>query len=115
MQKDLGERGALLQRSFSKLERAFRPDSAGLVDAVVQFALEGAQTVAFYGVLQGRSLKLVAGKAPAPAVTLTIDAADFEEMIAGAQPVMEILASGRLKLAGDLSLGMMLTSLFQFD
>jgi putative sterol carrier protein len=93
--------------------KAFRPDMAVGVNAVIQYKLTGEEGGDYIVTLKDGKCTVAEGEAPAPTVTLSADAKDFKDVLLGAANGMQYFMTGRLKLAGDLNLAMKLTTFFK--
>lgn len=103
-----------LEATFDTLRRAFRPEKARGVDAVVQYVLTGEGACEFYGSIRGGGLELQAGRAPKAKVTLTMAVPDFQEMTAGRLGAMAAYTGRRLKVDGSILFAMKLEPIFDF-
>lgn len=93
--------------------KAFRPDKAAGVDAVIQYILTGEEGGDWIITLKDGVCTVAPGKAEAPKMTLTADANDFRDVLLGKANGMQYFMQGKLKLAGDLNLAMKLTEFFK--
>ncbi len=96
-------------------ERAFRPDAAEGVDAVIQYHLTGDEGGDWIITIHEGKCSVAQGNAEAPKMTMTADAQDFKDVLLGRANGMQYFMQGRLKLAGDLNLAMKLTSFFKMS
>jgi putative sterol carrier protein len=94
-------------------ERAFKPEMAEGVDAVIQYHLTGEEGGDWIITLQEGHCKVAEGVAENPKMTLTADAHDFRDVLLGNANGMQYFMQGKLKLSGDLNLAMKLTSMFK--
>jgi putative sterol carrier protein len=94
-------------------EKAFRPDVAEGVNAVIQYRLSGEQAGDYIVTIQDGKCTVKEGIAENPTVTLTADAQDFKDVLLGKANGMQYFMNGKLKLAGDLNLAMKLTTFFK--
>ncbi|MFZ5827855.1 MAG: SCP2 sterol-binding domain-containing protein [Bacillota bacterium] len=83
---------------------------AGL-KAAYQFDLTGEGGGTFHAVFTGDSYDIGPGPAADPGCTVTVSAADFEQMVAGKLNATSAFMSGKLKIKGDMGLAMKLQSL----
>lgn len=96
-------------------ERAFRPEVAEGVDAVIQYHLTGEEAGDWIITIREGKCSVAAGNAETPKMTLTADAQDFKDVLLGRVNGMQYFMQGRLKLAGDLNLAMKLTQFFKMS
>lgn len=93
--------------------KAFRPDKAVGVNAVIQYILTGDEGGEWIITLKDGVCTAEPGKAETPSMTLTADANDFRDVLLGKANGMKYFMEGKLKLAGDLNLAMKLTEFFK--
>jgi putative sterol carrier protein len=96
-------------------ERAFRPDAAEGVDAVIQYHLTGDEGGDWIITIHEGKCSVAQGNAETPKMTMTADAQDFKDVLLGRANGMQYFMQGRLKLAGDLNLAMKLTTFFKMS
>jgi putative sterol carrier protein len=96
-------------------EKAFRPEAAEGVDAVIQYHLSGDEGGNWIVNIQDGKCTVAEGQAENPKMTLTADAQDFKDVLTGKANGMQAFMQGKLKLAGDLNLAMKLTSFFKMS
>jgi len=94
-------------------EKAFRPDAAEGVDAIIQYCLTGEEGGNFIIVIKDGKCTVSEGLAENPTMTLTADGRDFGDVLLGKANGMQYFMMGKLKLSGDLNLAMKLTSFFK--
>jgi putative sterol carrier protein len=95
--------------------KAFRPEMAEGVDAVIQYILTGEEGGNYIIKIKDSTCTWAEGLAESPKVTLTADAQDFKDVLLGRVNGMQYFMQGKLKLAGDLNLAMKLTSFFKMN
>jgi putative sterol carrier protein len=96
-------------------EKAFMPEVAEGVNAVIQYRLTGEESGDYIITIQDGKCSVSEGIAAAPAMTLTADGRDFGDVLLGKANGMQYFMMGKLKLAGDLNLAMKLTSFFKMS
>jgi len=96
-------------------ERAFRPEAAEGLDAIIQYRLTGEEAGDYIINIGNDQCKVAEGIAEEPNVTLTADGRDFAEVLLGKANGMQYFMTGKLKLSGDLNLAMKLTSFFKMS
>jgi len=94
-------------------EKAFRPEKAAGVEAVIQYHLTGDEGGDYIINIEGGKCTVAEGSADAPTMTLTADGRYFGDVLLGREDGMKGFMQGKLKLAGDLNLAMKLTSFFK--
>ena len=93
--------------------KAFQPEAAEGVDAVIQYVLTGEEGGNYIINIHDGACTAGEGLAETPSMTLTADAEDFKNILTGKANGMQYFMTGRLKLSGDLNLAMKLTSFFK--
>ena len=96
-------------------ERAFKPEAAEGVNAVIQYRLTGEEGGDWIVTIQGGKCIVAEGLAENPKMTLTAEAKDLKDVLLGKANGMQYFMQGRLKLSGDLNLAMKLTSFFKMS
>jgi putative sterol carrier protein len=94
-------------------EKAFRPEKAEGVEAVIQYRLTGEEAGDYIITLKEGKCSVAEGIAESPTMTLTADARDFGDVLLGKANGMQYFMQGKLKLSGDLNLAMKLTEFFK--
>jgi putative sterol carrier protein len=94
-------------------EKAFRPEKAEGVNAVIQYHLTGEEAGDWIITIEDGQCAVVEGIAENPNMTMTADAHDYRDVILGKMNGMTAFMQGKLKVAGDLNLAMKLPSFFQ--
>ncbi len=101
-----------VQELIENHPKAFKPDSAVGVDAVIQYHLTGDQGGDWIITIRDQKCSVESGTAENPKMSLTADANDFKDVLTGKANGMQYFMQGKLKMAGDLNLAMKLTSFF---
>jgi putative sterol carrier protein len=96
-------------------EKAFKPEAAEGVDAVIQYHLTGEQGGDWIITIRDGKCTVAPGNAETPKMTLTADAGDLRDVLLGKANGMQYFMQGKLRLAGDLNLAMKLTSFFKMS
>jgi putative sterol carrier protein len=94
-------------------EKAFMPEMAVGVNAVIQYRLTGEEGGDYIITIKDGKCTVAEGIAENPNMTLTADGKDFADVLLGKANGMQYFMMGKLKLAGDLNLAMKLTSFFK--
>jgi putative sterol carrier protein len=102
-----------VQQLIQNHEKAFQPEKAGNLDAVIQYHLTGEEGGDWIITIKDGVCKVAEGVAENPKMTMTADAHEFRDVLLGRLDGMTAFMQGKLKLAGDLNLAMKLTSMFK--
>lgn len=94
-------------------EKAFKPDAAEGVDAVIQYKLSGEEAGNYIIKIKDGVCKTEKGIADNPDMTLMSEAQDLKDVLLGKANGMQYFMQGKLKLSGDLNLAMKLTTFFK--
>jgi len=94
-------------------EKAFRPEVAEGVNAIIQYRLSGEEGGDYIITIKDGKCTVAEGIAESPTMTLTADGRDFGDVLLGKANGMQYFMMGKLKLAGDLNLAMKLTTFFK--
>jgi putative sterol carrier protein len=94
-------------------EKAFRPEVAEGVNAVIQYRLTGEEGGDYIITIKDGKCTVAEGIVENPTMTLTADGRDFGDVLMGKANGMQYFMMGKLKLAGDLNLAMKLTTFFK--
>jgi putative sterol carrier protein len=98
---------------MSKMPKAFLPEKAPGLDAVIQFKFSGPEAGDWYATIKSDKCTVVQGVFPTPKLTLSADSADYVKIFTGELDGMQAFMGGKLKLAGDLNLAMKLLTMFK--
>ncbi len=102
-----------LQELMNRMPKAFKPEMATGVDAIIQYHLTGPEASDWIIHIHEGTINVEPGVAPNPKVTLTADSQDYKDVILGKSNAMQAFMQGKLKLSGDLSLAMKLPNMFK--
>lgn len=94
-------------------EKAFMPEKAAGLDAVIQYHLTGDEAGDYIITIKGDKCQVADGVADDPVMTLTADGSYFRDVLLGKADGMKGFMEGKLQLSGDLNLAMKLTSFFK--
>jgi len=95
------------------MPKAFLPEKAAGVEAVIQYHLTGDQGGDWVIKITNGTCTVVPGSAEKPTLTLTAESADYLKIISGKMNAMSAFAEGKIKLKGDLALAMKLMNFFK--
>jgi putative sterol carrier protein len=98
---------------MSRLPEAFQPDKAAGLDVAIQFKFSGAEAGEWYATIKDGKCTISQGSFPAPKMTLNVDSGDFVRIFTGQMDAMQAFMQGKLKLSGDMNLGVKLMSMFK--
>jgi len=94
-------------------EKAFMPEKAAGLEAIVQYHLTGDEGGDFIINIKDDKCSVSEGVAEDPVMTMTADGIYFRDVLLGKEDGMKGFMDGKLQLAGDLNLAMKLTSFFK--
>lgn len=94
-------------------EKAFMPEKAAGLEAIVQYHLTGDEGGDFIIQIGDDKCSVSEGVAEDPVMTMTADGIYFRDVLLGKEDGMKGFMEGKLQLAGDLNLAMKLTSFFK--
>jgi putative sterol carrier protein len=98
---------------MNRMPRAFQPDKAEGLDAVIQYHLTGEEGGDWIVNIHDGQCEITPGTAENPRMTLTADAQDYKDVITGKSNAMQAFMTGKLKLQGDLNMAMKLPNMFK--
>jgi putative sterol carrier protein len=98
---------------MSKMPKAFLPEKAPGLDAVIQFKFSGPEAGDWFATIKDGKCTTAQGTFPTPKMTLSADSADYVKIFTGELDGMQAFMAGKLKLAGDLNLAMKLMTMFK--
>jgi putative sterol carrier protein len=104
-----------LKELMSRMPKAFLPDKAAGVEAVIQYQLTGEEGGDWVVIIEEGACRVEEGMADDPTLTLSADAQEYKDVVTGRSNAMQAFMQGKLKLAGDLNLAMKLTSFFKMN
>lgn len=93
--------------------RAFQPDKASGVDAVIQFDLSGDDGGQFYIHINDGELEVHDGMSDNAKTTLVASAEDYYKVATGELAAMPAVMSGKLKIKGDMGMAMKMQQMFK--
>ena len=96
-------------------EKAFLPEKAAGVNAVIQYKFSGDQAGDYIVTIKDGACSVAEGEAENPVMTLMADGEYFRDVLLGKEDGMKGFMMGKVKLAGDLNLAMKLTSFFKMS
>jgi putative sterol carrier protein len=102
-----------IQSLMDRLPEAFLPEKAAGVNADVQFNLSGEKGGDWVVKIHDQTCNVERGATPNPTLAFKADAQDCLDIFTGKLDGMRAFMQGKLRLIGDMSLAMRLTSLFK--
>lgn len=96
-------------------EKAFLPEKAAGVNAVIQYKFSGDQPGDYIVTIADGACQVAEGETDNPTMTLNADGEFFRDVLLGKEDGMKGFMMGKVKLAGDLNLAMKLTSFFKME
>ena len=102
-----------IAKLMSLMPKAFVPEKAGDLEAVIQFNLGGEGGGDWAVTISEGSCSVNPGIAENPKLTLAAQASDYLDIITGKVNAMSAFAEGKIKLKGDLGLAMKLMTFFK--
>ncbi|WP_202501566.1 SCP2 sterol-binding domain-containing protein [Streptomyces sp. SID5785] len=114
--RDAELRGRVLKEVFGRMERQFKPDVAGTLDALIRWKVTGQgdtpEAVHETRIANG-TCTVTEGRSNAePRVTLVMGDADFLKLVSGNSSPVTMFMMRKVKIAGDLALAAGLTRYF---
>jgi len=101
---------------MSKMPGAFLPEKAPGVDAVIHFKFTGAEAGEWNATIKDDKVEVAQGiPRKQPNLTLTADSGDCIRIFTGELDGMQAFMQGKIKLSGDLNLGMKLMQMFRIQ
>ncbi len=111
MQGELRTR--VLAEVFGRMERQFRPESAGSLKALIRWEITGDPVVVYETEIAEGTCTVRAGRSDAaPRATLTMGDVEFLKLVSGNGSPVTMFMTRKLKVAGDIGLASGLTRLF---
>lgn len=104
-----------IEKLMSRMPKAFIPENAIGVDAIIQYHLTGDEAGDWIISIKDGNCIVEPGISENPKMTLSADSKDYKDVILGNINGMNAFMEGKLRLAGDLNLAMKLTSFFKLN
>jgi putative sterol carrier protein len=102
-----------LEKLMELMPKAFQPDKAQGVDAVIQYELSGTPNGEWIVTIKDGACTVAQGRSENPKMTLIADAADYLAVVTGKLNPMSAFSAGKVKIKGDLGLAMKFTNFFK--
>lgn len=104
-----------IEKLMSRMPKAFIPENAIGVDAIIQYHLTGEEAGDWIISIKDGLCAVEPGVSENPKMTLSADSQDYKDVILGKVNGMNAFMEGKLRLAGDLNLAMKLTNFFKLN
>ncbi|MFF3493474.1 SCP2 sterol-binding domain-containing protein [Streptomyces sp. NPDC002795] len=109
-------RTRVLKEVFGRVERQFRPDAAGSLEALIRWKVTGQGEIpeAVYETkIANGTCTVTEGRSDAePRLTLVMGDADFLKLVSGNSSPVTLFMTRKVKIAGDVALAARLTRYF---
>jgi putative sterol carrier protein len=92
-----------IPESFAGLQSTFKPEKAVGVDKTIQFNFTGREAGTWTLIVSGGAVQYHEGGADAPSTTVTVDSDDWLRLLRRELDATMAFMSGKLKIAGDMS------------
>ncbi|NEB75261.1 SCP2 sterol-binding domain-containing protein [Streptomyces sp. SID14478] len=114
--RDSTLRARVLKEVFGRMERQFKPEVAGTLEALIRWKItpQGESPEAVYETkITGGTCTVTEGRSHAdPRVTLVMGDADFLKLVSGNSSPVTMFMMRKVKIAGDVALAAGLTRYF---
>ena len=102
-----------VQKLMNRMPKAFIPENAAGVDAVIQYHLSGEEGGDWVVTIRDQQCTVEPGVTENPTMTLKADAEDYKSVILGKLDPMAAFMQQKLKLTGNLNMALGLTKFFK--
>ena len=102
-----------VQGLMDRMPKAFIPESAEGVDAVIQFHLSGEEGGDWFVTIQDQTCSVETGETESPTMTLWAEAQDYKDMILGKLDPMAAFMQQKIRLSGNLNMALGLMKYFK--
>jgi len=106
------ETDATIRKLMAAMPEAFKPAKAAGVNAVIQYNLTGEGGSQWQSKIADGVCTVEEGEAENPTMTITMDANDYVDMMAGRLDGMQAFMTGKIKVNGDIMLASRLMTFF---
>ncbi|MCP4873023.1 MAG: SCP2 sterol-binding domain-containing protein [Proteobacteria bacterium] len=100
---------------FDGLPERFNADAADKTTAIIQWDITGAGGGSWYAIVKPGAVKVREGTVDEPALTISVGASDYLNILNGEANGKAIFASGRGQVEGSIRLAMKLERIFPLD
>ncbi len=98
---------------FERMPSAFVPENAARLDATIQFDLSGDNGGQWLVKIADGQCEVTEGTGDSPTMTLSMEANDYLDLVAGRLNPMNAFMQGKIKLKGDMGLAMKFQKMFK--
>ncbi len=102
-----------VEELMNRMPKAFKPEAAEGVDAVIQYHLDGEEGGDWVVSIQDQHCTVEKGTTEEPTMTLMADAEDYKDVILGNLDPMAAFMQQKVRLKGNLNLALGLTKYFK--
>jgi putative sterol carrier protein len=102
-----------VEELMNRMPKAFKPEAAEGVDAVIQYHLDGEEGGDWVVSIQDQQCTVEKGTTEEPTMTLMADAEDYKDVILGNLDPMAAFMQQKVRLKGNLNLALGLTKYFK--
>jgi putative sterol carrier protein len=102
-----------VQELMDRMPKAFIPESAEGVEAVIQYHLSGEEGGDWVVTIKDQKCTVETGETESPTMTLWADAQDYKDIILGKLDPMAAFMQQKVKLSGNLNMALGLTKYFK--
>jgi putative sterol carrier protein len=102
-----------VQQLMNRMPKAFIPENAAGVNAVIQYHLTGEEAGDWVVTIQDQECTVERGTTENPTMTLRADSQDYKDVILGKLDPMAAFMQQKLKLTGNLNMALGLTKFFK--
>ena len=104
-----------IEELMNRMPKAFLPDKAGDVEAVIQYHLTGEEAEDWVVRIGDGKCEVEQGTTEDATMTLRADSQDYKDIILGKLDPMTAFMQQKVKLTGNLNMALGLTKYFKLD
>ena len=104
-----------IEELMNRMPKAFLPDKAGDVEAVIQYHLTGEEAGDWVVKIGDGKCEVEKGTTDNATMTLKADSQDYKDIILGKLDPMTAFMQQKVKLTGNLNMALGLTKYFKLD
>lgn len=93
-----------IKELFESMPKAFDPEKAPGINAVVQISLTGDEAADYYVSIADGKCEVNEGEHESPTATLKMDSGDYVNLVSGKLNPMMAFSQGKIKISGDMGL-----------
>jgi putative sterol carrier protein len=102
-----------IEEMMNRMPKAFLPEKAGEVEAVIQYHLSGEESGDWIVRIGGGKCEVERGETEDATMTLFADSQDYKDIILGKLDPMTAFMQQKVKLKGNLNMALGLTKYFK--